>query len=244
MTAYDKDLAFIHHTGFGDFAVGAAPRLVRAMRAAGIAGGTVVDLGCGSGLWLREALRAGHKVVGVDASPAMIALARTVAPDADVRVGSVYKWDIPQCEAVTALGEVFNYLPAGRAAPPLGRLFRRVAQALPPGGLFLFDMLVRGAGRPMTCRTWKTADDWAVLVDVSENVARGRLTRDITIFRKAGAGWRRSRETHVLRVPSRTEIVAELRRAGFTVRVSRRYGDLELGPRRLAFCARRQGVQE
>lgn len=52
---YHDDLAHVQHDGFGDFARRAAPGLLALLRQAGIGrGATVVDLGCGSGIWLRE----------------------------------------------------------------------------------------------------------------------------------------------------------------------------------------------
>lgn len=237
---YGPDLAHVQHTGFGDFATGAAPGLLRMLRQAGIERGLVVDLGCGSGILARELRRAGYEVLGVDASPALVRLARRVAPGARFRVGSAHEVPLPRCRAVTAIGEVLGYLPPEGPAPPLARLFARVARALPPGGLFVFDLFVRQGRRPMAYRTGRAGDDWAVLTDVAEDRARGRLVRDITTFRRRGGAWRRARERHVLRVPSREEVEAALRREGFSVRVLRRYGDHPLAPRRLAFRARRR----
>ncbi|MET7800851.1 class I SAM-dependent DNA methyltransferase [Streptomyces decoyicus] len=48
------------------------------------AGSRVLDLGCGTGLpTARQLADAGHRVVGIDLSPSMVALARENAPDAD-----------------------------------------------------------------------------------------------------------------------------------------------------------------
>ena len=46
---YGPDLARIHDAGFGDFARDAGDGIVAMLRDAGIRGGLVVDLGCGSG---------------------------------------------------------------------------------------------------------------------------------------------------------------------------------------------------
>src|SRR5262245_10750186 len=48
---YGADLAYIHHAGFADFAVNAAPWLRAELTRGGIRKGLVVDLGCGSGVW-------------------------------------------------------------------------------------------------------------------------------------------------------------------------------------------------
>ena len=76
MAGYSEDLAYIHDAGYGDFARGAAPALLGALRAHGITTGRVVDLGCGSGIWAALLLDAGYEVLGIDISPAMIRLAK------------------------------------------------------------------------------------------------------------------------------------------------------------------------
>jgi SAM-dependent methyltransferase len=234
---YAEDLAYIQHAGYAGFARRAAPGLLAALRHAGVRDGLVVDLGCGAGVWLRELLRAGYAGLGIDASRALLRFARRQAPHARLRHGSVYEVALPRCDAVTAIGEVLSYVPAGGRAPDLGRLFRRVAAALRPGGLFVFDAIV--AGRPLPPRGFTCGPDWAVLVEAREDQRRRRLVREITTFRRRAGGWRRRHERHEQRVAARADIEAALREAGFSVRASRRYGSFELMPRRLAFRARR-----
>ncbi len=238
--SYGTDLAYIQSAGFADFARGAAPGLLAGLKRAGIRGGPVVDLGCGAGVWLSELIEAGYDAVGIDSSPALIALARKAAPQARLHLGSLHERSFPKCVAVTAIGEALSYLsPDERETPSLDRLFRRVAAALAPGGLFTFDVLVGPPRRPMSYRTWRSGEGWAVLSDVSEDVRRRRLTREITSFVARGRSYRRADERHVLRVVRRVEIEAGLRAAGFSVRAARRYGRFALPPRRLAFKARK-----
>ncbi|MGZ4965085.1 MAG: hypothetical protein ACXWJB_14905 [Limisphaerales bacterium] len=47
-TLYQRDLAWIHHQAYGNFARNAAPHLVRILRKAGIRKGTLLDLACGA----------------------------------------------------------------------------------------------------------------------------------------------------------------------------------------------------
>jgi SAM-dependent methyltransferase len=234
---YAEDLAYIQHAGYGGFARRAAPGLKALLRGAGIRRGLVVDLGCGAGVWLRELLRAGYDGVGIDASRALLRFARRQAPGARLRQGSVYDVALPRCDAVTAIGEVLSYVPAGGRAPDLARLFRRVADALHPGGLLVFDAIVEGPALPP--RSFSCGSDWAVLSQVSEDRRSRRLVREITSFRRSRGVWRRRRERHEQRVAAPRVIEAALRAAGFTVRASRRYGRFELMPRRLAFRARK-----
>jgi SAM-dependent methyltransferase len=53
------------------------------------AGQRVLEVGCGSGVFLRVAADCGVEVFGLDASEALIELARARAPEADVRVGDM-----------------------------------------------------------------------------------------------------------------------------------------------------------
>jgi SAM-dependent methyltransferase len=239
-TAYAQDLAYVHHVGFGDFARDSAPGVLELLHAARLDGGRVVDLGSGSGIWAAALLHAGYAVTGLDPSSAMLALARQVAPGARFVRASAYDFDFPACDAVTALGEVLSYLPPGaKTAPALPRLFRRIADALRPGGLLVFDLIVSEKRRQMIYRTWRSGGDWAIVADVIEQPARRRLVREITTFRRVGARYRRSHETHVVRTCSRAAIERMLRQAGFSVQVLRRYGAARLAPRRLAFVARK-----
>ena len=79
VSGYGEDLAYIHDVGFGHFAKTATPGLLEMLRQTGGSRGLVVDLGCGSGVWARALCDAGYDVLGVDQSPAMIAIARNRA---------------------------------------------------------------------------------------------------------------------------------------------------------------------
>src|SRR5688500_1540655 len=110
MDAYQDDLAYIHDTGYGDFARDAAPGLLHILGQGGIRKGRVIDLGCGSGLWARQLVNAGYEVLGIDLSAALIDLARQRVPEGEFITRSFLEADLPPCEAVTSLGECFNYL--------------------------------------------------------------------------------------------------------------------------------------
>ena len=225
MGAYKDDLAYIHDAGFGDFARNSAPGLLQILRQAGITTGLVIDLGCGSGLWARELVNAGYGVLGIDISAAMIDLARKRVPRAEFRVGSLLKAKLPPCDAVTSLGECFNYLfDKNNSISELRRLFRRVYAALKPGGLLIFDIAEPGRGKGPH-QKHKEGTDWAVLVEVEEDTRTNLLTRRMTSFRKAGRLYARDEEVHRLQLYRRSEVAKELRDAGFRVRTVRAYGD-------------------
>ena len=237
---YTEDLAWVHHEGFGQFSLKAAPWIIRNLRAAGFDSGRIVDLGCGSGLLARELTAAGYEVIGIDGSPAMVELARAESPGATFEVGTVASAALPSCQGILALGEVLGYAPAGEGGrESLGRILGRARQALAPGGLLLFDLLIRGREK-LAYRDWTEGPDWAVLIDVDESDEEF-LVRTITTYRRIGESFRRSQETHLVRIFDRKDVERDLRLAGFEFRTGRGYGKALLPPRRLAFHARRPG---
>jgi SAM-dependent methyltransferase len=231
---YDEDLAVIHDAGWLDVASSGAAALIDLLRRRGRTGGLVVELGCGSGASSRILTDAGYEVIGIDASPAMIDLARGRAPDAEFRLGSFVDAEIPPCDAVTAFGEVLNYLFDERnSTETLGALFARVHGSLRPGGIFLFDVAGPGRGGG---RVWRASDEWAVLVDAEEKDLV--ITRHITTFRLVDGAYRRNEETHRQQVLPSGTIAGLLRDAGFGVRILRTYGEAAvLAPHCRAFLA-------
>ncbi len=238
--AYRADLAYVHDAGFGEFADAAAKSLLELLRVRGPREGLVVDLGCGSGILAAAVAKAGYDVLGFDISRAMVELSRRRVPRGTFRHASVLDAQIPPCVAVTAVGEVFNYLFDRRhSLTRLTELFRRVHRALVPGGLFLFDVALVGRVPDGTRRTYTEDDGWACLYEAEENRRDKLLTRRITTFRKVGRSYRRDHEVHRLRLFERDELAGPLRKLGFRVRAVRRYGDLSFPPGYIAFVARK-----
>ena len=240
--AYRDDLAYIHDTGYGDIARGAAAVLLAALRQRGVISGLVIDLGCGSGILAAEVSAAGYDVLGFDISRAMIALARKRAPKARFREQSLWTANLPACVAVTAVGECFNYLfDRANTDLTLRKLFYHVYDALTPGGLFLFDVAepgrVPGSG---VQRHYREGDGWAVLVAVEEDRAHSRLTRRITSFRKSGKHYRRQHEVHQQRLLKGSELAGQLRDICFRVRLLRGYGRLRFPPGYVGLLAAKQ----
>ena len=68
------------------------PSYELAIKRAGLrAGQTVLDAGCGSGAFLRAAADHGAVVSGIDASEALLAIARERVPDADLSLGDLQR---------------------------------------------------------------------------------------------------------------------------------------------------------
>jgi SAM-dependent methyltransferase len=227
---YGPDQAFIHDREFGDLARRAAAYLRPLLDEAGLQHGTVVDLGCGSGILASILTDAGYDVLGVDVSQDMIELASANAPKASFRRGSLLDVDLPAAVAVTAIGEALNYATDPRASlAQLERLAARVREALAPGGVFLFDVAAPGRHGPdRIAHRWHDHEDWTLYMRAEESADRTTLDRRITIFRKVDepdpSRYRRSDEHHELRLYEPEAVIGALGRAGFDAAVLDAYG--------------------
>jgi SAM-dependent methyltransferase len=156
-------------------------------------------------------------------------------------VGSLFGAELPPCDAVTAVGEVLNYLfdPENEELGLKG-VFGRVYEALRPGGVFVFDVLGPGQVPPgTTARGCRVGEDWAVFSEREEDAGRGTMERNIVSFRKVGEHYRREDEVHRVRLYEPYEVADGLDRAGFEVRTMDSYGGHPLGENHAAFVARR-----
>ena len=199
--------------------------------------GLVVDVGCGSGPLAARLVETGYDVVGFDVSAAMVRLARRNAPGARFRVGSLTAIRIPRCDAIVALNEVLNYVvePHGRLNAIRG-FFRRAYDALRPGGVLIFDFIESAEHRTYAAKS-RAGPDWAIVARAEASRSGRLLTRYITTFRKIGAEYRKSIETHEVRVYDRARIRTALTAAGFTVKMRRSYGRVRLLPSDVAVIA-------
>lgn len=234
---YNADLAYIHDVGYGQFAHGMAPGLLKWLSEQDIRAGVVVDLGCGSGIWAESLANAGYKVVGVDFSESMIDMARRRVPAGTFHAQALGTFALPACRAITALGEVLAYC-FGNADPArdLPPFLARAAAALEPGGLLVFDLpeIDLDRGRAPGGRE---GPDWACLVRYEYNHNLHQLTRYITTFRQQGELYRRREEAHTLQLFQEDKVRAMLRHVGFEVQVFRQCGDHPLLPGRVGFRA-------
>lgn len=227
---YGPDQAVIHHRRFGDLADRAGRWLLALLAEAGLGEGTVVDLGCGSGILARLLTDGGYDVVGTDISPAMVALARREAPAAIIVEGSLFDFHFPDSGtvAVTAIGEALNYGTDPRAGlAALRGVAERVAQSLVAGGIFLLD--VAGPGRNGTAgprrQVFHHQDGWCLGMHADESGDGTRLDRVITIFSRVdGDTYRRVDEHHVLRLYQTQDVLDVLAAAGLDGQALPAYG--------------------
>lgn len=221
MSFYAEDLAHVHDTGWGYFADAAGPGIVARLRAAGIEGGRVISLACGSGLIERVLADAGYDVHGIDISGAMLEIARRRVPEGTFVEASALDAELPRCAAVIAAGEGLGYLRDPRLADEalLRTLFTRVHAALSPGGHFLFDLVEEQGAH----HDWFEGPDYVLGVDTTATPSE--ISRRIVLFRHVDGAWRRSDEIHRTHLRNRDAVLADLTSAGFVAELFAGYAD-------------------
>jgi SAM-dependent methyltransferase len=119
------------------------PTYEAAIRHVGIASGQrVLDVGCGSGAFLRAAADRGARVSGLDASAALVEIARERTPEADVRVGDM--------ESLPFGDDAFDVVTGFNAfffAADMTAALREAGRVAKPGGA----VVVQVWGRPERC---------------------------------------------------------------------------------------------
>jgi SAM-dependent methyltransferase len=241
---YGADQAAIHHERFGALAAMAAEDLLAELRAADLTAGTVVDLGCGSGILAELLVRRGFEVLGVDVSQEMLAIASRRAPGARFVRGSLWEVDLPPCVAVVAVGETLGYAaPTTAGAPPLDALLARAHRALEPGGVLLFDVTTAGrAGVDGTREAFHDRDEWSLFLRATTLHAGqpgATEVRRIVLFRRNGDAYRRTDEEHVVRLFDPASVESAMHGAGFSPERLGGYHDLPFGPGVAGFAATR-----
>lgn len=103
----------------------------------------VLDAGCGTGRVALELHRHGIEVVGVDADPSMLAVARRAAPELDWRLGDLATADLGSgYDAAVMAGNVLLFTTPGTEAAVVAG----VAAAVRPGGVVVTGFSLRPGG--------------------------------------------------------------------------------------------------
>jgi SAM-dependent methyltransferase len=225
---YRRDLALVHHRGFGFHADGCAPDLIELLAPVRERDGLVLEIGCGSGLLTRYLVDAGFRVLATDTSPAMLELARDTVPGAEGFARLALPDDpVPEADAIVGVGHPLCYLPSREA---IERALVALARALQPGGLLATDLedLEWSRARADVQEQSRQGDDWAIITRY-ENPSPDRHIRDITTFVRNDDGtWRRDHERHDNVLLDIATVPPLLASEGVEAEARRSFGEWEL----------------
>ncbi len=189
------------------------------------AGGRVVDLGCGSGEHALALAAQGYDAVGLDASLALIQLARARSNDARRFVCGDFRRPQPALtgfDGAYSLYGCFNYL---IEAADLAAAFHTTAQMLRPGGRFALEVWRRAPYAALGRRTVSFADRFGdgartlsmerrrrVLLDDVARAGRVRLIHEYALNLRGKRAF--FAEEHPLQLFEADELAAAARPAG------------------------------
>lgn len=220
MSAYGP-LAASYDALTGDVPYGAFADAYAALLDPARRGGlTLLDLCCGTGTLTLLLAARGYEMIGVDASPDMLAVAEEKALETRCAVPPMFLCQ--EAGELDLYGTVdgalcsldgMNYLPPEE----LPELLRRLHLFIAPGGIFAFDFHSPAHLRELDGDTFVDEREdllclWRGEFDEEENA----LVYGMDIFRREGALWRREEEEHVEYAHEPDSLRALLEQSGFT----------------------------
>lgn len=222
---YRRDLALVHHRGFGFHASACAAGVLSVLEPVLARDGLVLEIGCGSGLLTRHLVDAGHRVIATDASPAMLEVARDyLGVDApELRELVLPEAPLPEVDAIVGIGHSLNYLSDAEA---IDRALVAIAGALRPGGILAVDVcdLAWGAARGDGVGQGRIGPDWAIITEFS-TPSPDRFVRDLTTFLpNADGSWRRDSEHHENVLIETARLPARLAALGIAAQIRCAFG--------------------
>ena len=207
---------------------------------------TVAELACGTGTLAALLARRGYQVTAVDRSSDMLSQAEQKCRELDVRLlcQDLSRLRLTeQVDAAVCCLDSVNYI----TRPSLLRqAFRRICQALVPGGLFVFDVKTPAALEGADGQVYLDETEELFCVWRGEYFPRRRVCGygiDLFALRPDGS-WERGGEDHEEYAYTPDELAAWLEQAGFTN--IRQFGDRRMTPpregeQRVFFTAERNG---
>jgi SAM-dependent methyltransferase len=239
--SYDRLTNDVDYAAVADF-------VEKILQREGVQPSSVLDLCCGTGSLSMVLAQRGYRVIGVDASADMLAVAFNKALELPEEKRAFFvcqlaqKLKLPEKVDLTVCGlDSLNYLvrPKDCAAA-----VRRVWRNLNHGGLFIFDLNTPAKLRSMDGQVFLDEDDDVYCVWRGEYDADKRIcSYGIDLFQRQGTHWVRSFEEHQEYAYSIAQMMDFLLDAGFSgIKV---YGDRRLeapqeGEQRIYFVAKKE----
>ncbi|MDE3110465.1 MAG: class I SAM-dependent methyltransferase, partial [Acidobacteriota bacterium] len=169
----------------------------RALELANVSSGArILDVGCGTGRWVRRYQHLGLNAMGADATPRMLDVAQKLGTGSRLVAGEAHLLPFPagQFDCVTDI-TVTQHIPVSLQPQVLGEMLR----VLKPGGNLILMELIRGKGPhifPRAPRDWITQTSyWGA--ELIAWFGQEYLLPDRLFIRAARTMWRASANTPV-----------------------------------------------
>lgn len=193
------------------------PRLRALLQERGLAGGKVLDAGCGTGTLALQLAAAGHHVTGVDLSGSLLDVARRKDTGNAVRwvQGDLTRLTLGETfGGITCVSDVLNHL---ETLDQWEQAFRTFHAHLDAGGWLFFDVMTCHGLAELDAYTTQDRERRVLLLGVIWEPATRRSTLKITSFVPAASSplWERATETITEWGQSVADMQAALARAGF-----------------------------
>lgn len=191
---------------------------------------SIVDLGCGTGQITTRLAQDGYQMTGVDYSSEMLSVAEQHASNENLPIQWIHQ-DLRMLDGVNNLDlavsycDVMNYI---TDEDELLAVFKRVADALKPGGLFIFDIhSIYHVEHNFVNRIFAdVTDDLSYIWFCSEGDEQGEMYHDLTFFVENQGTYHRFDEFHHQRTFLIDFYSQLLAAAGFEMK--HLYGDFSL----------------
>ncbi len=180
-------------------------------------GESALDLACGTGTLALSYAQRGLRAYGIDASPAMLAVARSKAAELGLSVEfsrqDMRCFALPErVDLVTCCYDSINYL---LSVADLEAAFGQVAAALSPGGLFVFDVNTPWLYENVHGGThFAQAEGLAIVVQGTYDAETRLAVAEVIGFVRRDGLYERFDETHEQRAHSDEELAGALAAAG------------------------------
>ena len=192
-------------------------RLQSLLQERGLAGGKVLDAGCGTGTLALQLANAGYTVTGVDLSAALLEKARIKDKENKARWihGDITRLALGETfDGITCVSDVLNHLPT---LDEWEQAFRTFHRHLNPGGWVFFDSMTCHGLAEQDAYSTNDRESRVLLMGVIWEPATRRSTMKITSFVPVDGTvlWERATETITEWGQPVPEIYERLARAGF-----------------------------
>lgn len=160
----------------------------------------VADLGCGTGEVTIRLAQAGYETLGIDYSGDMLTYAEQKSSASNLNVQWIHQdlrelTGLHNLDAAVSYCDVINYI---TSAEELREVFKRVADTLKTGGLFIFDVhSLEHVAKHLVNQTFtEVSEDVSYIWYCYEGDATGEMHHELTFFTLEDGKYNRLDEFH------------------------------------------------